>query len=94
MGIYVKSNIETIRRSELEGINSNLVIIDIRGEQNFRLINVYRCFNPTNGMCAKQFFIYQLGLIKAAFIKNTILLGDFNIDANIVSTILGILYFM
>ena len=32
-------------------------------------------------MCAKQFFIYQLGLIKAAFIKNTILLEDFNIDA-------------
>ena len=32
-------------------------------------------------MCAKQFFIYQLRLIKAAFIKSLILLGDFNIDA-------------
>ena len=54
VGIYVKSNIETVRRSELEGIDSNLVIIDIRGKQNFCLINVHSCFNPTNGMCTKQ----------------------------------------
>ena len=81
VGIYVKNSIQTVRRSDLEGVDSNLIVLDVRGEQNFRLINVYRCFNPTNGMSAKEFFKYQLGLIKASFTTNTVLLGDFNIDA-------------
>ena len=32
-------------------------------------------------MSAKMFFQYQLGLIKASFDTNTVLLRDFNIDA-------------
>ena len=65
VGVYVMNGIEAIMRNDLEGVDSNLLILDIRGEQNFRLINVFRCFNPT-----KAFFTYQLGLIKAAFVKD------------------------
>ena len=38
--IYVKNSIQTVRRSDLEGVDSNLIVLDVRGEQNFCLINV------------------------------------------------------
>ena len=43
---YIKDNINYNRRPELEGKNSNLLIIDIEQEPRFRIINIYRSFNP------------------------------------------------
>ena len=34
VGAYVMNGIEAIRRNDLENVDSNLLILDIRGEQN------------------------------------------------------------
>ena len=42
-GFYVKNNIKFKRRTDLEGLNSNLVIIDFEGRGEVsRIINLYR----------------------------------------------------
>ena len=55
-----------LRRSDLEGTDSNLIIIDIEGSLNTRLINVYRAFAPQNGVSQRDKFKYQLSLINTA----------------------------
>ena len=79
VGVYINSKINFIRRQDLEGTNSHLLIIDVKGVKNVRLINIYRCFNPVE-LSPRQFFNYQLRLIKNAFNDNTLLLGDMNLD--------------
>jgi hypothetical protein len=80
VGTYIKTSINYIRRRDLEGLNSHLVIIDIKCEKNLRVINIYRPFNPQNGYSPRDFFRYQMDLIKQSFTSNTVLLGDFNLD--------------
>jgi exonuclease III len=80
VGIYVNSKIKYVRRNELEGKDSHIVIIDVIGHEKLRIINIYRTFCPKNGMTPKEFFIYQLGIIKNAMNNCSILLGDFNLD--------------
>jgi hypothetical protein len=63
-------------------VDSHLVIVDVVGTKQLRIINVYRCFNPQDGSTAREKFISQLLLIKSAFIPGTIIMGDFNLDAN------------
>ena len=63
-------------------MDNSLVIIDIELSSKYRLINLYRVFNPQNGISQKNYFISQLNKIKTA-IENKgnhklILLGDFN----------------
>ena len=77
---YIKDNINYNRRPELEGKNSNLLIIDIEQEPRFRIINIYRSFNPQGGMHQKEKFRYQLQLIKNAINTKTMIVGDFNVD--------------
>ena len=64
----------------LEGVDSNVIIVDIKGTNPLRIINVYRSFNPQNGQSQREKFKYQLSLIEKAFIRGTKLLGDFNLD--------------
>ena len=80
VGIYVNSKIKYVRRNELEGKDSHIVIIDVIGHEKLRIINIYRTFCPKNGMTPKEFFVYQLGIIKNAMNSCSILLGDFNLD--------------
>ena len=44
--IAIKDNIDYKRRSDLEEVDSGIVVIDINSKKNYRLINVYRQFNP------------------------------------------------
>ena len=81
-GIYIKNNISYKRRKDLEGVDSHLVIVDIVCMNKYRIINIYRSFNPQNGKSAKENFCYQLSLIKMASNLNTVILGDFNLDCN------------
>ena len=37
------------RRADLEGKNNGMTILDIELTKSFRLININRCFNSTNG---------------------------------------------
>ena len=82
VGCYIKSGIDYVRRTELEGKDSHLIILDIRAERDLRIINVYRSFNPLIPVSAKTLFENQLILINNAYTSNTILLGDFNLDWN------------
>ena len=60
--IYIKQGIPFTRRPELEGVNNGLVIIDLILKTNYRIINLYRSFNPPNST-EKEFFNKQLELI-------------------------------
>ena len=81
VGFYIAKTLRYVRRSDLEGTDSNLIIIDIEGSLNTRLINVYRSFAPQNGVSQRDKFKYQLALINTAMCNvNSILLGDFNVN--------------
>ena len=45
-----------------------------------RIINVYRCFNPKEGITPRQKLAYQLRLIRNAMTNKTVIFSDFNID--------------
>ena len=79
-GVYISNNIKYHRKSDLEGPDSHLVIIDIDdGIKLRRIINIYRSFNPINES-AKDLFGRQLDQISAAFNYDSILLGDLNLE--------------
>ena len=79
-GMYIRSKINYVRQTELEGINSHIVIVDIKCKNNLRLITIYRPFNPQSGASAKDFFSYQLDILKNSVNANTVIMGDFNLD--------------
>ena len=80
VGFYVSRSVNYVRRQDLEGVDSNLIIIDIEGTVNTRLINVYRSFAPQNGVSEREKFMYQVSLINTAVSNvSCILLGDFNL---------------
>ena len=64
VGIYLITSIKYKRRNDLEGKNSNLIIIDIEDRKRTRLINIYRSFNPQDGLSPREKFKYQLNLIR------------------------------
>ena len=46
MAMYVKNGINYVRRDDLEGHGNGLVVIDVKLKSTWRLIGVYRIFNP------------------------------------------------
>ena len=78
-GMYIKNCVKYIRRVELEGIDVHMVIIELPDCNSNKLINIYRSFNPVM-RSASDSFKEQLDLIKRAWTKGSILLGDFNLD--------------
>ena len=82
VGFYIKNIIDYRRCPNLEGINNNLIIIDVLREKNsVRIMNIYRSFNPPT-VTAKELFTTQCDQIRSAFVNNTVVLGDFNLDYN------------
>ena len=78
-GIYISKSVLYRRMKQLEGVDSNLIIIDIESTVSVkRIINVYRSFNPQNNVNARIKFKYQLDLIKRAMIESCVIIGDFN----------------
>ena len=80
VAFYISTRINYVRRRDLEGNDSNIIVIDLEGDKKWRLINVYRSFAPQHNVTQRDKFVYQLGLIKQAFTTSSILLGDFNLD--------------
>ena len=80
VAVYIKSSLSYIRKRDLEGCGLHIIIIDLKCDNNLRLINIYRSFNPQDGSTAREFFHLQINKVRAAFTENTILLGDFNLD--------------
>ena len=54
VAFYILNDINYTRHSSLEGVDSNLIIIDIEGKSPTRIINVYRSFNPQNGQSQRD----------------------------------------
>ena len=81
VGCYLSTRVTYTRRTDLEGKNAHLIVLDVKANKDIRIINVYRSFNPINYHSPYEFFKYQMDLISEAYnTKNTILLGDFNLD--------------
>ena len=82
VGFYITKNLNYIRRNDLEGLNSNVIIIDVAGDSTLRIINVYRTFTTKAGESQQSKFRYQLSIIRKAIEKNVkfMILGDFNLD--------------
>ena len=81
-GIYLNKNVNYKRRRDLERKNVHIVIIDIIGHKNCRIISVYRSFRPTD-MSPKELFDLQLEILANSVCNNCYILGDFNLDASI-----------
>jgi exonuclease III len=79
-GMYIKLGTKYLRRLDLEGVNSHMVVIDYKSNPGLRVITLYRSFNPPNQLQPRDFFKYQLKLLKQATHSNTLILGDFNLD--------------
>ena len=83
-GIYIKNGIPYHRKQDLEDQDSGLVIIDLELAENYRIINVYRVFNPVNGTTQLDYFKNQIRLIKPALnnlgTRKPIIIGDFNLN--------------
>ena len=73
-------NIETENNTSLSRVDSNLIVLDLMGSSQVRIINFYRSFSPQHYTSQRDKFTYQLQLIKAALTASTIVLGDFNLD--------------
>ena len=81
VGIYISKDIKFKRRADLEKKNCHIVIIDVLGIVNCRILNVYRSFRPPGLLSPNTFFDKQLEVISGALTSNSIVLGDFNLDA-------------
>ena len=80
VAMFISTEVKYIRRVDLEGDDSNLMVIDLVGDNKFKIINVYISFSPQNNIPKRTKFLYQLELISKAMSNGTILLGDFNLD--------------
>ena len=82
VGFYITKKLIYIRRNDLEGLNSNVIIIDVAGSSTLRIINIYRTFTTQAGESQQTKFRYQLSIIRKAIEKNVkfMILGDFNLD--------------
>ena len=78
-GIYLLNDVVYLRKKTLEGVDSQLVVIDIEGKCDVRkIINDYRCFDPQEGITPREKLKKkQLRLIENAMVPKTILLCDF-----------------
>ena len=80
VGFYISKKLNYVRREDLEGINSNVIIIDVIGSINLRLINVYRTFSTNAGESQQTKFKSQMSIVRKAINERFIILGDFNLD--------------
>ena len=85
-GILIHNKINYERKRNLEEINTNIVIIDVNGDHEYRIINLYRSFAPERNATPTENFINQLRIINHAISdspnKTHIVMGDFNLDYN------------
>ena len=81
MASYISNSIKYRRRKDLEQDNSHMIILDIGENNQLRIINLYRPFNPRT-YTEREFFNNQLATIDRIITNNTIIVGDFNIDLN------------
>ena len=79
-GIFISNSVSYVRRLDIETKNVHVIIIDLNDQPKTRIINLYRSFNPLNGQTQRQFFETQIFSIRNLLTKDTILLGDLNLE--------------
>ena len=83
--IYIRGGISYVRRDDLEGVDSNLVIIEAKtNAQIYLIINLYRSFSMQGDVTPEVRFVTQINTIKSAILNNMsltpIVVGDFNLN--------------
>ena len=83
-GIYIHNRLSYLRRKDLEDQNLHLVIIDVDGVNNLRIISIYRSFTAPSNLTPTDQFKLQIETIKRSIDtcinRTAIVLGDFNLD--------------
>ena len=82
-GIYINNSVHYERRKDLEEKNNNIVVIDIKLQIKYRIINIYRSFSSNDNRTPTERFQKQLSLIETMLTDRTftpIIIGDFNLD--------------
>ena len=79
-GMYISDKISYVRRSDLESVGTHVIIVDLNDSEHTRIINIYRSFNPQNNESQFNIFSRQLEVISTAVNRNTIVIGDFNLN--------------
>ena len=64
-GMLISNKISYTRRTDLEIVNMHVMIIDLNDVHKTRIINIYRPFNPLNGLTQKDFFEYSKQILMA-----------------------------
>ena len=86
VAIYIHNNINYERQRHLEEQNNHVVIIDLKTEKEYRIINIYRSFSSNDNASPTDRFLNQIQIIKRAIEanpnKHPIVLGDLNLDFN------------
>jgi exonuclease III len=54
VAIYMRNRLNYRRRAELEGTNCHLVIVDLLGRTELRVVTVYRTFKPPENITARE----------------------------------------
>ena len=82
--IVIKNNISYQRRQDIEGQDLGIVIVDLNGQDKYRIVNLYRSHNPPNNLTQLAFFNSQLNLLETAIStlsnRKLIIAGDFNLN--------------
>ena len=78
---YISKQVKYKRRFDLEQEGGHMVVIDILGSPQTRIVNLYRPFNPKQ-LPEQTFFCNQITKLDELIFNNTIILGDFNLDLN------------
>ena len=66
----MKNGIDYVRRADLELRNNGMIILDIKMKSKYRLINLYRSFNPTDGSSQRDFHKQTKQKLSSTIIKN------------------------
>ena len=83
---YIRDNIQYKRREDLEGIDNNIVILQL---DSLIFINIYRSFAMQNNISTVERFKTQVQIIKETILKfpkhQSIITGDFNLNYSLVN---------
>ena len=83
--MYINNKISYQRRTDLEKGDCGVIIIDIKLQQNYRILGLYRTFNPNNQISEYDYFKSQIDIITDSCADHSItsiVMGDFNLNEN------------
>ena len=83
-GILIRNDVKYVRRNDLELKNLHVVICDLNLHVPIRIVCLYRSFRPPGMQSPLTFFNNQIALLRNCLTSNCLIMGDFNLDANLI----------